>query len=149
MKNETIIYFAYGANLDIRGMLLRCPGCKPLTRAVLSDHRLVFRGAADIEHRTGESVHGALYQITPVHLDSLDRFESYPRFYDRKNVQVVTADGNAVEATVYQMIRRKGYSPPFNGYLDIIISGCRDWGIPEEYIRTIIGTAAASHFGGY
>ena len=149
MKQELINYFAYGANLDRRAMRLRCPGCQPLTRATLPNHRLVFRGAADIEFCPGESVQGALYRITPEGLDALDRFESFPRLYDRRIVQVASPEGTAFEATVYQMIRRNGYTPPFEGYLTTIISGCRDWGIPEEYIRNIIKAASAAHFGGY
>lgn len=149
MKKETIIYFAYGANLDLQGMQLRCPGCQPLGTAVLPDHRLVFRGVADIETAKGSEVHGALYEITDDHLRMLDRFEGYPRLYIRRQVQVVTDKDATTQATVYQMSRRDGYSPPFQDYLEVILSGCRQWGIPEEYIRTIIGAAAASHFGGY
>ena len=147
MKQETIIYFAYGANLDLQGMQLRCPGCQPLGRGILPDHRLVFRGAADIEPIAGEQVYGALYEITPEHLNSLDRFESYPRLYNRKQVEITNENGETVTATVYQMTRRNSYSPPNAGYLGIILSGCRQWGIPEAYIRNIIKTAN-SHFGG-
>jgi len=149
MKQEQILYFAYGANLDRRAMRLRCPGCQPLTRALLPNHRLVFRGAANIEFCPGEAVQGGLYRITPAGLAALDRFESFPRLYDRRNVQVASPEGTAYEATVYQMVRRNGYAPPFEGYLSTIISGCRDWGIPEEYIRKIIKAASAAHFGGY
>jgi len=148
MKPDSITYFAYGANLDRHGMQLRCPGCRPLSRAVLPDHRLVFRGAADIEACTGESVHGALYRVTPDGLAALDRFESYPRFYTRKTVSVLPESREPVAAVVYQMAKRKGQGPPWDGYLDIIIGGCRDWGIPEAYIRTVIKAAAASYFGG-
>ena len=148
MKQETIIYFAYGANLNLHGMGLRCPGCRPLGTGILPDHRLVFRGVADIETAAGEQVHGALYEITPDHLYSLDRFESYPRLYTRKQVEVVTENGETITATVYQMTKRNGYSPPSNGYLNIILSGCCQWGIPEAYIRNVI-KEANSHFGGW
>ena len=147
MKQETIIYFAYGANLNLSGMQLRCPGCQPLGTGILPDHRLVFRGVADIEPIPDEQVHGALYEITPEHLNSLDRFESYPRLYNRKQVEVVTENGEIVTAIVYQMTKRNGYSPPSAGYLGIILSGCRQWGIPEAYIRNVI-KSAYSHFGG-
>lgn len=149
MNQEQITYFAYGANLDLKGMRDRYTGCQPLTRALLPNHRLVFRGAADIEFSPGEAVQGALYRISPDNLKSLDRFEGYPRLYDRKIVQAASPEGTTFEATVYQMAGRKGYSPPFEGYLNTIISGCRDWAIPEEYIRTVIKAASAAHFGGY
>jgi len=149
MNNDAIIYFAYGANLVVEAMHLRCPGCQPLTRAALPNHRLVFRGAADIEFSPGDAVQGALYRITPEGLAALDRFESYPILYDRKTIQVASPEGMTSEAVVYQMVRQIIYAPPFEGYLNTILSGCRDWGIPEEYIRKIISAAAAAYFGGY
>ena len=149
MKSVRILYFAYGANLDIRSMELRCPGHRRIGRAVLKDYRLMFKGVADVEPAHGHQVHGALYEITPEHLHALDRFEGYPRLYIRRQVQVVTDEDATIQATIYQMSKRDGYSPPLKGYLNTILSGCRQWGIPEEYIQTIIGAAAASHFGGY
>jgi len=149
MKSGLITYFAYGANLDLSGMRRRCPNHERLSRATLPDHRLVFRGVADVEPASGEFVQGALYRITPQHLRSLDSFEGYPRLYIRKELMVVPEAGEPVMATLYQMNGRQGYSPPHNGYLDIILAGYRDWGIPEEYLRSIIKAAAASHFGEY
>lgn len=148
MKSNRVIYFAYGANLDLRGMRLRCPGHIQMARAVLPDYRLVFRGVADIEQMQGEKVYGALYQLTQKHLGALDRFEGYPTLYKRKTVTVTIDDGTSVKALVYIMTDRKWYAPPGNGYLETIITGCRDWQTPEEYIRSIIKSAADSHFGG-
>ena len=147
MNSELITYFAYGANLDLNGMGRRASGCDRISRATLPDYRLVFRGVADVEPTAGEKVRGALYRITPQHLRALDSFEGYPRLYIRKEVIVVPDAGEPVIATIYQMAGRKGYSPPHASYLDTILSGCRDWGIEEEYIRQLIKAAAESHFG--
>ena len=146
MKKETIIYFAYGVNLDRNGMDIRCPGNKPLCRAVLKNYRLIFRSFADIEEAVNHSVHGALYEITKEHLRSLDRFEGYPRFYIRKTIPVITKDGREVNAVVYQMIDRNQYSSPHRGYLNIILAGCQQWRLPEEYIKNIIARANKPDF---
>lgn len=142
-----ITYFAYGANLDLKGMGRRANGCEQISRATLPDYRLVFRGVADIEPAAGEKVRGALYRITLEHLRALDSFEGYPQLYIRKEVLAVPDNGDPIMATIYQMTNRKGYSPPYVSYLETILSGCRDWGIEEEYIRQVIKTAAESHFG--
>jgi len=147
--DNPILYFAYGANLDCKAMRSRCRGCQPVTKARLIDHRLVFRGVADIEFAPGASLQGALYRITTAGLNALDRFESHPHFYDRKIVSVFNPEGIAAEAIVYQMVRQYGYAPPSDHYLNTILNGCREWEIEEEYIRKIIKAAAASHFGGY
>ena len=147
MKKEPIIYFAYGANLDRNGMDNRCPGNKPLCRAVLKNYRLMFKSVADIEEAVNHSVHGALYEITKEHLRSLDRFEGYPRLYIRKTVPVITEDGREVNAVVYQMNDRNNYSSPYRGYLNTILSGCQQWLLPEEYIQYIVTRAQEPDFG--
>ena len=147
MKSETIIYFAYGANLDRNGMDIRCSGNKPLCRAVLKNYRLMFKSVADIEEAVNHNVHGALYEITKEHLRSLDRFEGYPRLYIRKTVPVITEDGREVEAVVYQMTNRNQYSSPFQGYLNTILIGCQQWRLPMVYIQYIITRAKEPDFG--
>ena len=147
MKSENIIYFAYGANLDRNGMDIRCPGNKPLCRAVLKNYRLMFKSVADIEEAVNHSVHGALYEITKEHLRSLDRFEGYPSLYIRKTVPVITEDGREIKAVIYQMNNRNSYSTPYRGYLNIILSGCRQWQLPQRYIQYIVTRATKPDFG--
>ena len=137
MNNDQMIYFAYGANLSKTDMARRCPGCIPLQRALLPDHRLVFRGVADIVPAEGETVQGAFYRITPEHLDALDDFEGMPYLYIRKEMTVLLEDGNEAKAILYQMTNRKTFSRPGLSYLVMIIEGCRSWGIAEEYIDKI------------
>jgi gamma-glutamylcyclotransferase (GGCT)/AIG2-like uncharacterized protein YtfP len=147
MKKETIIYFAYGANLNREGMENRCPGNKPLCRAVLKNYRLIFKSVADIEEATNHNVHGALYEITKEHLRSLDRFEGYPRLYIRKTVPVITEDGREIKAIIYQMNDRNQYASPYRGYLNTILLGCLQWQLPEEYIQYIVTRATEPDFG--
>jgi gamma-glutamylcyclotransferase (GGCT)/AIG2-like uncharacterized protein YtfP len=147
MKNEPMIYFAYGANLNLDGMNNRCPGNMPLCKAVLKNYRFMFKSVADIEEAVNHSVHGALYEITKEHLRSLDRFEGYPRLYIRKTVPVITKDGREIQAVVYQMTDRNHYSSPCLGYLNIILSGCRQWQLPDEYIQYTISRAKNPQFG--
>jgi len=147
MKSETIIYFAYGANLDKHGMDNRCPGNKPLCRAILKNYQLVFKSVADIEEATNHYVQGALYEINRDHLLSLDRFEGYPWLYTRTIVPVFTEHGRELYAVVYQMTDRKQYSRPYPGYLNIILLGCRQWQLPEEYTQYIIKRAQEPNFG--
>ena len=141
MKTKTIIYFAYGANLNRDGMDARCPGNMPLCHAVLNNYRLMFKGVADIEDAVNHSVHGVLYEITPKHLRSLDRFEGYPKLYIRKTVPVFTDNDTEINAVAYRMTDNRQYASPHHGYLDIILSGCYQWQLPQEYIRYIITRA--------
>ena len=38
-------YLAYGSNLNIRQMQMRCPGAKPVGTMVLEDYELLFKGS--------------------------------------------------------------------------------------------------------
>ena len=147
MISDKVIYFAYGANLNLDGMNMRCPGNKPLCRAVLNDYRFMFKGVANIEAVVDHNVHGALYEISKEHLQSLDRFEGYPRLYIRKTVPVITEDNRELQVVVYQMTDRNQYSSPSSGYLNIILAGCRQWQLPEQYIQYIISLAKNPHSG--
>ena len=138
---DRYFYFAYGANLDRQAMQDRCPDSEPLCRAVLPDYRLVFRGVADIESADGSQVCGALYVITLSDLQRLDWFEGYPSLYRRQLVEVFDEQNESHQAIVYMMTSRRTYSPPFDGYLLVILSGCQQWGISEEYQDDILSLA--------
>lgn len=72
-----VVYFAYGANLDIPAMQARCPGAEPGKTALLEDHRLVAmrEGWLSITAETGSRVRGLLWRLAPHHLEALDIYE--------------------------------------------------------------------------
>ena len=72
------LYGAYGSNLNVAQMELRCPNAKRVGTMRLDDWRLVFRRVADIEPCEGESVELGLWQITEECLEALDRYEGFP-----------------------------------------------------------------------
>ena len=136
-KRKFTLYFAYGANLNLDGMSYRCPGFKPIAPAVCPNYRLAFKSVADIEVCYGENVYGALYLLNEKHMKSLDRFEGYPNLYIKKQLLIKVLDGlepeNFTLATVYVMRDRDIYAKPSPGYLNTILTGCRQWELPEEY----------------
>ena len=140
-KNKLTLYFAYGANLNLDGMAYRCPGFKPISPAVLPDYRFVFKGVADVEPAPGEDVYGALYLLTPDHMKALDRFEGYPNLYIKKEALVRVLDGLSPQhfttAAIYIMRNGDRYAEPSKQYLDIILTGCRQWNLPEDYQEEI------------
>ena len=145
LKGKPTLYFAYGANLNLEGMTYRCPGYKAIAPAVLPNYRFAFKGVADVEPLYGENVYGALYLLRPKHMKALDRFEGYPNLYIRKQVLVQVLDGlsprNFSRATVYIMRNGDRYSEPSKHYLDTILTGCKQWELPEEYREEILQRA--------
>ncbi len=129
-----LLYFAYGSNLNKAQMRHRCRDAVPLTTARLPGWRLVFRGrpgkagVASIEPCPHTQVMGALWELSDRDLASLDRYEGYPGFYGRKEVEVQTPQGPVV-ALAYLL--RPGYGPamPHPEYFEGILRGYRDWGL--------------------
>lgn len=147
------LYFAYGANLNKKDMAHRCPGAKPIGAATLKDHRLTFRGVADIEAAPGETVHGAVWVIDDQHLARLDRFEGCPNFYTREWVEVTTANhpyateqekhipGTTLKCLVYTMVGKDHTNPPTTPYFNAIAEGYTDFNLPHSALtQALAGT---------
>ena len=132
------LYFAYGSNLNVEVMNLRCPGAAELSAAVLPGWRLAERFYADVEPGEGsDCVNGALYAISADALESLDRCEGYPELYTRESLPVVDREGVRREALVYIMTekyRRELGGRPFPAeYREICSAGAVHWGIPDFF----------------
>jgi gamma-glutamylcyclotransferase (GGCT)/AIG2-like uncharacterized protein YtfP len=125
---DEVLYFAYGVNLCRAHMDLWCPDSHPLSRAVLPDHRLVFRTWADVAASPGDTVPGAVYEITPKDLASLDEFQDCPALYHHVHVRVETG-GGPVEALAYQMNPGHPLALPDADYLSLLLRGYEDWGL--------------------
>jgi phage replication-related protein YjqB (UPF0714/DUF867 family) len=127
-------YFAYGSNLCVRQMALRCPDAADPRPAVLSDHDWLInqRGVATVEPFAGGQVHGVLWQVSDHDLTTLDSAEGVPVRYRRDRLTVRTGDG-ASPAWVY-IDHRVTPGPPRPGYLPRIIDGAVHHGLPQRWI---------------
>lgn len=125
------LYAAYGSNLNHGQMAARCPKAKFAGVGLLRDHRLVFRGVADIEPARGESVPVGLWSITDECLEALDSYEGYPSLYGRKGLKIVKPNRKVVTAIIYFM-HRDGYASPTISYYGSIHDGYQDCNLPTE-----------------
>lgn len=107
-----MLYFAYGSNMDRTQMAFRCPDAVPVGVAELKNHKLIFRRVADVvpEGNRDSKVTGVVWRITKQCLKSLDRYEGYPRLYQRKTVTVLM-DGKHVKAMMYYMVKGEVETP--------------------------------------
>jgi hypothetical protein len=128
-------YFAYGSNLCSRQMARRCPDAVDPRPAVLRDHDWLInqRGVATVESFSGNQVHGVLWQLSDDDLAALDNAEGVPVRYRRDLLTVSTHDGPS-DAWVY-IDHRVTPGPPRHGYLERIIGGALEHGLPERWIE--------------
>jgi gamma-glutamylcyclotransferase (GGCT)/AIG2-like uncharacterized protein YtfP len=143
-------YFAYGMNTNLDGMKDRCPTATNLGAAILPNHYFRFAIHADVVSRKFSEVDGVLWAITQEDLDSLDRLEGYPVYYDRKIVKV-KHNGRTVRAITYFM--QPGYedNEPAQYYLDCVTKGYAENDVPLGQIFEALqdkSVAQKQHFFG-
>jgi gamma-glutamylcyclotransferase (GGCT)/AIG2-like uncharacterized protein YtfP len=126
-----MLYFAYGANLNLRGIKRRCPKAVPVSAAVLGGYRLEFRIYATVVPEAGGEVLGALYELTPACWRALDEYEG-PE-YDKVAVTVETGEGPR-EATIY-VLKAGVRTPPSVAYYGDIARGYTDWKLDPAALR--------------
>ena len=138
-------YFAYGSNMSHSRMHQRCPSSKFLKRAYLRKHNLVFDGysadwngaVANIVESPNETAWGGVFEINEDNLAALDCYEGYPKKYNRRRVTLKEDEGKEFKAFLYYR-PLKELGSPSNDYLNKIIEGARDCGLPNEYKNKIL-----------
>ena len=82
------------------------------------------------------SVHGALYRISPSDEAALDQMEGVPRGWYYKDQLTVQHEGEA--ALMYVATAKYGLeNQPNRKYLNRILEGYRDWGLPTEALEQL------------
>lgn len=143
-----MLYFAYGSNMNIEQMQMRCPTAIPLGPLRIRGWRLVFRYFADIvftEHEK-DVVMGALWRVGPEDVMRLDEYESYDSanpecgLYDKV---YFTVDGLDEPVMTYIM-NSSTFSNPSEGYLKTCARGYEDFGYKRsDLYRSVLGNFVA------
>ncbi|XP_066942374.1 gamma-glutamylcyclotransferase-like isoform X1 [Macrobrachium rosenbergii] len=163
------LYFAYGSNLLTERIHINNPSAKKIQVGKLKDYRLDFnyfsqrwKGcAATIVEDPGNHLYGVLWEIANedlAHLDthegcsnqltnnSADKWPSetqecvHQGIYKAVEVDVETLTGEQVRARSYQIIRPLEQDRrPSSVYLDVIVRGAKENGLPEDYVKFLEG----------
>lgn len=140
------LYAAYGMNTSRAAMAGRCPFAEPAGTVILRNHRLVFRGVADVVPAFGRSTHLALWRLTEACEAALDRLEGYrpngSGMYDKRYFRIV-GDGplSGRTAMIYVMSTRDWEALPSNGYESMLRAGYADFAMPSSQIDTAMEEA--------
>ena len=137
-------YLAYGSNLNIRQMQMRCPGAKPVGTMVLEDYELLFKGSKTgsyltIEKKKGGKVPVGIWQVSEQHEKALDRYEGFPAFYYKKEIRVRykgirTGLRRTVTAFVYIMHEERPIAIPSNCYMRTCLEGYDTFGFDRNVL---------------
>ena len=131
-------YFAYGSNISRALMRRRCPGAKAIGTAALPGCRFVITtdGYASIVPNRGGKVHGVLWRLTPRDVAALNVYESLDSGLYCKMTLPVRMSGRRIAALIY-VARSRAVGRPKSGYLDVVLEAAREWGMPENYVKSL------------
>jgi gamma-glutamylcyclotransferase (GGCT)/AIG2-like uncharacterized protein YtfP len=128
-----MLYFAYGMNTNRSGMAQRCPGALSLGHARLIDYSFRFAHHADVVKSKSSFVDGVLWVIDDFHLNSLDRLEGFPHYYNRRKLRVAHND-RIVLAETYYMQPGNLDALPSQHYFDMVVEGYKEHNVPLDQL---------------
>lgn len=126
-------YIAYGSNMNREQMRYRCPTARVIGVGEVKDHELVFRGKdgnayATIEPKTGMKVPVLIWDIGVEDELLLDRYEGFPKFYQKSFLEVEVGEKNEM-IMAYVMTEGQALGMPSARYLSTIMEGYREAGL--------------------
>ena len=142
-------YFAYGSNMSLARLSQRTPNVERLGLFILIEHQLQFHKAGDdgsgkcdaaFTGNNQDKIYGALYEIDPKEKSTLDVIEGLGNGYNEKIVSVEGANGEKVKALTYYATDISDTLPPYTWYLDHVLIGAKEIGVPAHYLDGIKAT---------
>lgn len=138
-------YLAYGSNLNIRQMKIRCPNAEPVGTAVINGYGLLFKGSKTgayltIEKAENSAVPAAVWKVSEADELRLDAYEGYPNFYCKTEMELpvemfANGENKMLTAFVYIMHEDRPLGIPSNLYVRTCIEGYRSFGFDLKYLR--------------
>ncbi len=143
------LYFAYGSNMNMEQMKVRCYSATPLAVAKLANHKVGFFGYSKVWDGAqetvvptpGHDVWGVVYQLSfsdgdmldawqDVRLDGTGPYFHYPHWVEDRH-------GNPYDVMFYKKDILGQPQKPSEEYLNWILTGARQHKLPEAYISTL------------
>nr|DAS34321.1 MAG TPA: hypothetical protein [Caudoviricetes sp.] len=141
---EKRYYIAYGSNLNIRQMRMRCPGARIMGTSEIEDYELLFKGSQTgayltIEEKEGSKVPVAVWSVTEADEAALDRYEGFPAFYYKKELTlpikgIKSGKVRKRKCFVYIMHEDRKIGVPSLAYVSTCLEGYISFGFDEHYL---------------
>ena len=148
MANAKRFYIAYGSNLNIRQMRMRCPGARVIGTSEVRDYELLFKGSKTgsyltIEPKAGASVPVAVWEVTERDEMALDHYEGFPDFYYKAEMVlpikgIKTGKVRRRRVFVYIMHEERSLGLPSASYVAVCREGYDAFGFGQRYLTDAI-----------
>jgi hypothetical protein len=151
---EKDLYFAYGSNMSLEQIRSRCSRPVVVAAARLADHRLGFYGHSEtwdsametVEPAPGAEVWGVIFALSRLDWERLDLWQD-ARFdgagtYFHFPVTVTDLEGRTHRVYLYKKDVQGCPRDPSREYLEHILRGAAENGLPPHYIEELMKTKA-------
>ncbi|MDR0696311.1 MAG: gamma-glutamylcyclotransferase [Christensenellaceae bacterium] len=125
-------YIAYGSNLNVKHMRVRCPSAVLIGSAILEGYQLVFKYFATIEEKHGAEMPVGIWEIDDITERSLDRYEGYPHLYRKAYIKFKL--GNQETHGLCYIMNNGNLELPSSSYFTTIEMGYDHVGLDKNYL---------------
>lgn len=142
---EKRLYIAYGSNLNIEQMQMRCPGARVIGTAEIPGYQLLFKGSRTgsyltIEPKADAKVPVVVWEVSERNERVLDLYEGYPTFYYKQDMvlpitNIDTGKTRRRKVFVYIMHEERPIGIPSQAYIDTCVEGYEDFGFDLDYLE--------------
>lgn len=138
-KKSSLIYFAYGSNMSTKRLCERIPDARSIGIAVLKDYEFMCNkkskdgsSKGNIAPLKDAFTWGVIFELPDTAITILDKAEGG---YTRNTVTVLVG-GKEMECETY-ISQEITTEQPYDWYLNYIIEGAREHGLPEDYVLSL------------
>ena len=144
-------YIAYGSNMDERQMAVRCRDAVLTGTGFIQGYELLFKGSltgcyATIESKEQSRVPVTVWTISKADEKRLDRYEGFPTFYYKKDIEVQMKDGT-ITGLVYIMHEDRHCGMPFPWYYEQMDRDYRKFGFDRTILKKALEASKAGMAG--
>lgn len=133
-------YFAYGSNMSTTRIEKRLGPVKRRGIAQLPDYAIAFdkastdgSGKTNLVTKKSSEAWGVVFELTPEQMNKLKDLE---KGYVTKSI-TVSVGGESVDVTTFIAAKRERQLRPTKPYLDYLLEGAREHGLPAKYVRRL------------
>lgn len=137
-------YIAYSSNLNVQQMGMRCPSATVFGTAIIKGWELLFKGSKTgfyltIERCESGSGPVAIWEVDDVDEKALDRYEGFPFFYYKKDIEVCcrnvqTGKNQTLTAFAYIMHEERRIGIPSARYMSTCLEGYDVFGFDRKVL---------------
>lgn len=127
-------YLAYGSNLNLNEMKVRCPSAKMVGSTILKDHALIFRNSyLTIIPSKGDMLPIGIFEINEEDEEALDYYEGYPYLYYKTYIDF-ELNNQIYKGLIYIMNDITNLTEPTKGYVNRCKEGYLNFNFDYKYI---------------